>query len=218
MKLKIITTVILFLFSYLYLQNTASFIRQKDKLMQEIIEKQNLYFQNSQDAIITSNIMIPGKIGQKVNLNKSYQKMKSINVFNESLLIFDKIYPKKSIHNHYDKIIIGNPNKKAISLLLDGDTSNIDDFIKENNIETNPNYCITNNLKIKNNCAKEKKYTILVYPIHNYYLSNTKKIIKDGIIILYKYNSTNYNELLLTIKYLKNNGYQILKIDDLIKE
>ena len=220
MKENILITLILFIISYIYLRDTSSFIKKNDSLMQEIKDKQVLYNQDSIDAIITSNTMIPGVNGKRVNLDKSYQKMKSINKFNEGLLVFDEIPPIKSINNHFDKVILGNPYKEMVSVILEGNSlllKNIDKYIKDNNLEVNPDYCLTDTIKIDKDCLNNHQYTILIYPIKNYFLSNTKKILKKGIIISFYLTNTNYQELFTTIKYIKNN-YEIVSIQDLIKE
>ena len=220
MKLKVFITIILFIISLLYLKKAIVFTRDNDKLMQEIKEKAIVYNKEAIDAFETSHTIIPGIKGRKVNYEKSYQKMKAINTFQESLLVFDFINPNSSYIYKYDKIILsGNPQKKQISIIIKtnyNDNLNIPfDYLEFTN---NLPYCLTTNLTINNNCINKHLYTILVYPIKNNFLINIKKIIKPGIILFLEINKNNYNELPLVIKYLKNNNYEIVLIHDLLKE
>ena len=62
--------------------------------MQEILHQESLYNIDSINAFITDKMMIPGKTGRKINLLKSYQKMKSINSINETEIKRDKANKK----------------------------------------------------------------------------------------------------------------------------
>ena len=248
MNKKIIITIFLFLFSYYYTYKCIIFLKQNDLLMQEIISKQSTYNQEPINAIITKNTMIPGINGRKINIDKSYKKMKKINKFESSLLVYDLIKANISIHNHYDKIILsGNKTKNNVSIILNINDEELFNAINKilvsnnvyANILTNTNYniantnyqnilsyqyysfidyCLTNNLQININCLNHKKYTVLGKSINNYFLTNTKNILSNGSIILYNFNKNNYFELNVIIKYLKSNNYQLVSIDELIKE
>ena len=201
MKYKIIITIILFIFSYLLIKNGVWIIRENDPLMKLLKEKQSIYNAKPVDAIITKHIMIPGINGKKINLKKSYNNMKGINEFKESLLVFDEIKPNKAINNIYNRVIIsGNPKLNQVSLLTKLDN----------------NYCYTEDLTIKKECIQEKKYTILIYKVNSNYLTYIKKNLRNGIILFL--DSINQNELNIVIKYIKNNNYKITKISALINE
>lgn len=202
MKHKIIITIILFIFSFIYIKKASFLIRENDNLMKTIKNKQDIYNTLPVNAIITNQTMIPGISGKKINLLKSYQNMKGINEFKESLLVYDKIPPSKSINNIYNKVIIsGRFDQKKISVILEKDS----------------NYCFTETLDIKNDCIKNNKYTIHVTKITNNHLSKVKELVKNGIIFYLEYTNQN-NDLDLIKKYLKNNNYEIVTINDLIKE
>ncbi len=197
MKYKIIFTTILFLFSFLLIKSGVYFIKNNDSLMRILIEKQNEYYIEPIDAVITEHTMIPGISGKKINLNKSYQKMKGINEFKESLLVFDEIKPNKTTNNIYDKVIIsGNPSVNKISIITKNDG----------------NYCFTTTLEIDNNCFN--KYTIHVEKISTNHLTKVKELVRNGIILYLE----NINDLSIITKYLKNNNYEIVTIEELIKE
>ena len=154
MKYKVIITIILFIFSFLLIRSGSFLIRENDKLMKIIKEKQSIYNQEPINAIITNNTMIPGISGKRINLEKSYQKMKRINEFKESLLVFDEIKPSNSINNIYDKVIVsGNQRINKISIIL----------------KDNHNYCFTTTLDI----TCDNKYNILVTKITTNHLLKT---------------------------------------------
>ncbi len=199
MKYKIIITIILFIFSILLIKNGVWLIRENDSLMKLLKEKQSIYNTLSIDAIITNHTMIPGINGKKISLKKSYNNMKGINEFKETLLIFDEIKPNKTIDNIYDKVIIsGNPIINKISILTNLDNK----------------YCYTEDLTIKKECIQNNMYTILIHKINNNYLTNIKDNLKNGKVF-YLY-SISEDELKLVYKYLKNNNYEIVSINDLI--
>ena len=157
--------------------------------------------------------MIPGLKGKEINIKKSYQRMKKINNFRESLLVFNEILPTKSINNNYDKVIIsGNPNIKQVSIILNITDeylfNSIDKILKSNNVYANilenenysltktnfqnsisnnylpfTDYCLTNKIEIKKNCLINHKYTFLGHPITSPFLANTKSILKNSITL-----------------------------------
>lgn len=199
MKYKVIITFILFSFSILLIKMGVFFIQENDILMKAIKEKQKIYNKEPIDAIITRNTIIPGISGRKVNLKKSYLKMKKINEFKESLLVFDIIKPKKSISNIYNKVIIsGNQTRNRISIITH----------KMNN------YCFTEKMAININCQYNRKHTIHIEKISNNHLNKIKEIVRNGIIFYLE----NIDDLRIIVKYLKNNNYEIVTIDELIKE
>ena len=202
MNKKIIITIILFIFSFLYLKNAIFIVRENDSLMKEIKEKQDIYNKDPIDAIITKNTMIPGKSGKRINLEKSYKKMKAINSFKESLLVYDNILPKESIKNTYDKVIIsGNLNDNKISVITD----------------LNEEFCYTTDLSINKDCILDNKQTILIHKITNNHLTKVKELVRNGIVFYLVFNNKE-NDLDLIKKYLKNNNYKIVSINELIKE
>ena len=200
MKYKIIMTIILFIFSVIYIKNGVYLLRENDNLMKIIKEKQTEYNIESTDAIITEHTMIPGINGRKINIKKSYNNMKGVNEFKESLLIYDEIKPNKTIDNKYNKVIIsGNPQINKISILTDLDNR----------------FCYIEDLNIKKECIQNNMYTILIHKINNNYLTKVKETVTNGII--YYLNSINQDDLNLVIKYLRNNNYEIIDINELIK-
>lgn len=243
---KIIITIVLFLFSINYTNKCIKLLQQKDPLMKKIQEVEKEYYVSPIEPTVTKNIIIPGINGKKVNIKKSYQKMKKLGSFNESLLVYETIKPNNSYLDIYDKVII--PRKSNNLSLIFDINNNINLFNKINKILENNNvvgnllnnnfpientffinnlattyqenidYCLTNSLNINNECIKNKKYTVLSPSsiINNYHLSNTKNIIKENNIIIYSFNDNNINDLDIIIKYLKNNFYNIVSINELV--
>lgn len=94
-------------------------VREMDDLLIEIKEKSNDYVKNAKPAIIKGDTIIPGITGLKVNVNKSYLKMKEYGKFNENLIVYEKLKPDDLLHNNLDKYIIsGNPEKRMVSLIF----------------------------------------------------------------------------------------------------
>ena len=201
MKYKIFITIILFIFSFSLIKSGAYFIRENDSLMKIIKEKQAIYNIKPIDAIITKQTMIPGINGKKINIRKSYQKMKGINEFKESLLVFDPIKPNKTIDNAFDKVIIsGNQTINKVSIITSIDNS----------------FCYTEDLSIKKECIQNNKYTILIHRINHNYLSKIKELIQNGKIFFL--DNVNNDELNLIIKYIKSINYKIVSINEVITE
>lgn len=60
-----------------------------------------------------------GRNGRKVNIDKSYKKMKKANKFDEHLLVFDEIPPEVSLTDlAVAPIFRGNPHKDMVALLI----------------------------------------------------------------------------------------------------
>lgn len=147
------------LFSFYYTEKIALYAQSQSPIMKDINEaKENLYVA-SVDAKVTNNYIIPGINGLSVNVDKSYDNMKSFKVFNSYYLIFDQIQPDISIENNKDKIIKqGNPKKRNVSFIIE-ENELIKEYFKENNIKANilmnlDNYDKTTSFEILNNETK----------------------------------------------------------------
>lgn len=149
-------TIILLIFSFYYTNKVLEYIKDKDPIMKEIQQEYKKYETKSQNAIIDNNFIIPGKKGKKIDIDKSYVKMKKLNSYTNSLYVYKDITPNISINNNYNKVIIkGNPSNKNISLIVKLNDLELIDIIKkypEINIIVNKE--LLNNYKlinIKNN-------------------------------------------------------------------
>lgn len=87
-----------------------------------------------------------------------------------------------------------------------------------NNNASYSNYCLYKNEEFLNTCINNKINTIkpklIEKNIYNYLKTNKK----EGTIYQITSNETNIKELNSTIIYLKQKGYEIVSLDDLLKE
>ena len=222
--LRLVLTIILFLISLNYTNKVIDYFQNKDPLMQEIIDKKDDYYQKPIDAIITESIVIKEVNGKKIDVKKSYQKMKRLVVFNKNLLVYETVLPSISYINKYDKVIISKSNDISLifeinskklfysinqilidnnieaNILADNLTQNIN--IKESNfksiISTTYNkeidYCISFNKLVNTDCKNNKKHTILI----------KENIISSNFLSNTKKAINNYNNIII-YRFSQNN-------------
>ena len=91
--------------------------------------------------------------------------------------------------------------------------------LEKNNISNNRiNYCYSDTF-FYSYCKDYKIYTIKPTFITNNYFYNTYNILENGKIIAYNIlNENNLKDIEIVISYIKNLNYNIVSIDDLIKE
>lgn len=129
-------------FSFYYTDSAVEIVKRNDPIMKEITEVAKDYEESSQDAILINNNIIPGVSGVKVDIDRSYEKMKQYGSFDAGLLVFEEVTPTISTSNTYDKFIIkGNSSKQGISLIFKmNNTSYIDEILtilKEKDVKAN---------------------------------------------------------------------------------
>lgn len=149
------------IFSFYYTEKAAIFVQNKNPIMQSINEIKDEQLIEPVNAIIEDNTIIPGIYGREVNVNKSFQTMKSFGIFNEYYLVFDNIKPEISLSNNKDKIIIsGNPQLRQVAIIIDDDSSLINYFQKSSYfvsmLTTLDNYNDT--LELINSESKEENF------------------------------------------------------------
>ena len=156
--LKMIGLFILIGFSFFYTDKVIEVIREEDKIMIELTSVEDIYKVLPQNATILGDTIIPGLNGRTININDSYNKMKTLGIFDKNLLIYNNITPDISITNNKDKFIIkGNNNKQIVSIIfiIDNDKylSDINKILDSKEIEANYfvtySYLINNSTKIK---------------------------------------------------------------------
>lgn len=169
-KLFKIFGIITFLcFSFFYTDRVMNVISDKDPLKQEIINLSNNYKLSSNEAVVSGDTIIPGSNGREVNVDKSYKKMRTGNVFNDKLLVFNVIYPEYKLKDNMDKYIInGNINKKEVSIV----------FIINNDNNLDKIISILDNKKVVSNLFIE----------YNYLFNNINKIKKYNNHNIYSYS------------------------------
>ncbi len=245
---NITLTILLIYFSFYYTNKASNYIKSKDPIMIKINNNKDKYYKNPIDAIITNNTIIPGLSGQEININESYSKMKKINTYLDSMLVFDSIKPIISLKDNLDKLVIsGNPHTNNVSIILKINDLNILKTILNNDnnynfilsksfINNNKNYLET----IKNNILTEEKIditnycytenikktnlckdipTIYLKPITYNYSYNTENILENGSILTYNIQTnSNITELNMVTSSIKNFGYNIVNLDTLLRE
>ena len=106
-------------------------------------------FWNKQEGVIAAGsytsqeerdkVIIKEVNGRKIDIKKSYQKMKSLGIFNENLLVYENVLPKVSYLNKYDKVIIPRYPINNISLVFEisdeGTFYNTNKILVDNGIE-----------------------------------------------------------------------------------
>ena len=197
--------IILIISSFYFTNEARIYILNKNPLVKVIRNKENNYNIDPVNAIIKDNTIIPGLYGKKVDVVKSFNRMKEFGTFNETFLIFSTIMPKISIKNNKNLLIIGgNSNKRAVSILLEYNSetiknygnSNINLVINELN-EYNPNYENINNIINSTNYEKMEKIleknnlnNELCLDTNDHNCKN-KRLIKPSLIL----TNTNYNNV-----------------------
>ena len=106
-------------FSFFITEQTTMVVQEVDEIMVSIKEEMSMYETMGLDAKIIDNQIIPGLVGKKVNVNKSYDNMKEKGIYDASFYIFDDVSPTISIKDNLDKYIVtGNSNKNMVSLVF----------------------------------------------------------------------------------------------------
>lgn len=120
-------------FSFYYTDSAVDIVKRNDPIMKQIKSVVANYEQDSKDAVLINNNIIPGVNGIKVDIDKSYEKMKKYGSFDESLLVFEEVSPVITTNNNYDKFIVGgNGNEQKISLIFKLNTTSYIDTILDN--------------------------------------------------------------------------------------
>ena len=155
-----------------------------------------------------------------INGNKS-KKMVSILIYaehNNILKILDKIGDTKinfilsSSYYMDNKKDIDNILKSKHNILFT-DLNDIDNLSNQNNI-----YCFNKDLNddFKDECANKNALTINSNVINNNYLSNVKKQLQSGRIIVFNGNVT--NDINTIINYIESKGFKVSSLDNHLNE
>lgn len=266
-------------FSFYYTDRAADIVKRNDPIMKSILANSQNYYVEPVSAFINGDEITVGINGKKVDIDKSYQNMKKIDKYNESMLVFNEVIPDISLTSQFDKYIVGgNINKKQVALvfkvndsyyvetvnniLLDKNvlaTFFMDGSVVENNMEdvlelvsngyeienlgydgsytiekigwtnnmisslTNENtkFCYTD-YKISDIlelCRNYKMYTIKpTISVNNYPFTTVKNELESGSIISFNLNEQTLKELPSIISYIKQKGYDLVTLDELISE
>lgn len=266
-------------FSFYYTDKAVDIVKRNDPIMKNILANCNNHDIDPVSALINGDEMISGINGKKVNIDKSYQNMKKIDEYNESMLVFDEVIPEISLLNSFDKYIVGgNMNKSQVALVFKIDDSyyldTINDvlldknilatfFIDGNVVEANMNkvldlasngyeienlgydgsynlerfgwtnnmisaltnentkFCYTDykNSSVLDLCSQYKMHTIKpTISVNSYPFTTVKNSLANGSIISFNLNETTLKELPSIISYIKQKGYDLVTLNELISE
>ena len=214
--IKVCSIIVLMIFSFYYTEKVAIYVQNNTPLKKEIISYKDSNTVKYVNAEVVGDYIVPGINGLSVNVNKSYNKMKSYNIFNENYLVYDQVKPQISLSNFKDKIIHkGNSQKNGVSILIN--SSN--EYFNKNNITydlTNKtNYCIKTNNDDCTNTFKQIVEPTLILNNQNF-LKNVGLITKGSII--YISNDLNMNYIYALVNHIKYNNYNIYKLNDHLSE
>lgn len=161
------------LFSFYYTEKVSNIVINNSSLVNQINENMNEYSIKAVNAEIDGNYITPGINGTIVNVLKSYNNMKMLDVFNSYYLIYDKVIPDVSLENNKNKIIKnGNKIKKSVSIILKDNQEILDYSISKN---ININRLITLDTYEKN-----AKYEQINNDINNY--EKVEKLLNNNNI------------------------------------
>lgn len=266
-------------FSFYYTDRAVDIVKRNDPIMKSILANSENYYVDPMSAIINGDEVTVGVNGKKVNVDKSYQNMKKLNEYNETMLVFDEVIPDISFTNGFDKYIVGgNMNKNQVALVFKVDDSyyvdSINDILLDKNVlatffmdgyvvEKNMNqvlelvsngyeienlgydgsynldrfgwtnnmissltnedtkFCYTDykNSEILDLCGNHKMYTIKpTVSVNSYPFSTVKKELESGSIISFNLNDSTLKELPSIISYIKQKGFDLVTLNELISE
>lgn len=266
-------------FSFYYTDRAVDIVKRNDPIMKNILANSKNYYIDPVSALIDGDELKVGMNGKKVNVDKSYQNMKKIDEYNESMLVFDEVIPDISLLNSFDKYIVaGNINKNQVALVfkvydsyyvssvnnilldknvvatffMDGsvveenmsqvfDLANngyeienlgydgnysLDRFGWTNNMlssltNQDTKFCYTDykNSNILDLCSNHNMYTIKpTVSVNSYPFSTVKNELQSGSIISFNLNEATLKELPSIISYIKQKGFEMVKLDELINE
>ena len=158
---------VLVCFSFFYTDKAVEIVKRNDPVMKEILTISDSLKIDPINAIINDDEVISGLNGKKINIDKSYQNMKKLNMYKESMLVFDEILPEVSIN--YDKYVIkGNELKNEVALVFKVDS--IDNIKLINKVLSEKNTLAT--FFIDGNIVKDNMNLVLELAHDGYEIEN----------------------------------------------
>lgn len=106
-------------FSFFLTNKTVAVVQEVDELMVQIKSNKEEYSEVGKNATITNQYIVPGLPSKVVNVDKSYQEMKKIGLYDPNSIVYDIKKAKENLDNHLDKYIVsGNPSKRMVSFIF----------------------------------------------------------------------------------------------------
>lgn len=195
---KVTMIVVLLGFSFFYTEKVTKIVRKKDPIMIEINKIKDDKYIQSIGPIINEDEYIVGINGCEVDINKSYNKMKSVGKFKEELIVMKQVKDNDNLDNKY--IISGNKMNKNISIIFI-----LNNDINEDIIEYLNSKKITINYFVDKNYLEKNTMMIkFLSKYNNIYYYGDNGIYEDKYIIyannLIGINSNNESSYCLTDK------------------
>lgn len=219
--LEMIGLSILICFSFILTEKTTNVMKENDSIMTSVKENKEALEIPSINAKINEDEIVPGISGRVVDIEKSYQAMKKVGYYNDSLFVYKKELPTISIKDNYDKYIVsGNKSKKQIAIIFKIDKEqnidNIIDLLDKNKMTANLfisyDWASNNTNKIKNLSNKNYVFGVLNETNNvdneNFKLLQTLIKINSSQTNYYCYTEEKSSDLLNTCS--KNKHYTIL--------
>ena len=137
--IEILFACLLVFTSFFYTDKAVSMMEDKDPVMIKIKKEKKSLEEESINAKVNGEYLVPGYSGLVVDLDKSFNKMKKYGGYNESLIVFKESTPTISVDEYYDKYIVsGNGFTNYISLVFEITDKEllpkIKDILKENDV------------------------------------------------------------------------------------
>lgn len=137
--IEILFACLLVFASFFYTDKAISMMEDKDPVMIKIKKEKKSLEEESINAKVNGEYLVPGYSGLVVDLDKSFNKMKKYGGYNESLIVFKESIPTISVDEYYDKYIVsGNGFTNYISLVFEITDKEllpkIKDILKENDV------------------------------------------------------------------------------------
>jgi len=169
---------ILFIFSLIYTERASNIAKREDPIMKSIIKNASSYNIDSVNALVSGDTITPGIRGCVIDINKSYEKMKRINEYRDTLLRYKDLIPEITIYNKY--ISNGNKKKRQVSIVVN----------------------ISNDITEINSIASFNKEKINVFVDSVMLETKLLKVDKEYINIYNGGNNNNYDDI--TIEWMND--------------
>ena len=136
--IKVFSILLLAGFSFYYTEKVTKILREKDPIMVKINKAKENNYISTISPIINKDEYIMGIKGCEVDIQESYNKMKTYGEYSDELLVLKEIDNNEDLSNKY--IISGNKLNRNVSIIFFIKDSINDDlirYIKEKQIQTN---------------------------------------------------------------------------------
>ena len=179
-------------FSFFYTEKVTKIIKKKDPIMIKLNEVKNDSYISAIKPIIENDEYTTGINRCEIDINKSYDKMKTIKEYNEDLIVMKEVINNNNLN---DKYIVGaNKIQKKVSLIFI-----IKDEISDNLVNFLLSKKINGNFFVNLDYLEDNTQIIKLISNNNnfYFLVNNKYddnyiLYANNLIEMNSNNSSNY--------------------------